>query len=89
MTTTTYRVTLTDGQIFHLRGDMVEASAPVTACFHDPRSAADWQSTPYQTGDCRHHVEEAARLVAVYFADGADDCTDVESVEPLCVDDDA
>lgn len=77
-----YRVTLTDGQIFHMQADMVQAAAPIKACFHDVNSDADWQSTPYQTADARHRETAAAELVAKYFATGPDDCTDVAAVDP-------
>jgi len=82
---TTYRVTLTDGQKFLMSANMVEASASISANFHGDD---DWQGTPFQTADARHNAYAAAELVAEYFSTGADDCTDVWSVDPIGNDND-
>ena len=79
----TYRVTLTDGQTFQMSADLVQATGGIEANFHG--GDGDWQITPYQTADARHSPVRAAELVAEYFSTGADDCTDVETVE--CTDD--
>lgn len=74
-------VELTDGQAFAMDADMSDASAPISANFHDAKSDSDWQPTPYQTADARHDIERAAQLVAEYFSEGESDCTTVKSVE--------
>ena len=73
----TYRVTLTDGQQFLMRGDFVQAASRLEANFHsDPDS---WQGSPFQVADARHSQEMAAELLAKHFAEGEDDCVTVGS----------
>ena len=74
-----YKVTLADGQKFLMDADLVQASAPIHADFHEEGDS--WQFTPYQTADASHDATKAAELVAEYFKADADDCTEVESVE--------
>ena len=76
---TTYKATLEDGQTFHFTADLVEASGQIWANFHDLDDDA-WQVTPFQTADANHSQMRAAELLAEYFANGDDDCTDVETV---------
>lgn len=77
---TTYKVTLADGQRFVFRANLTEAKAPISVNFHNPRDEDDWQSTPYQTADARHCEMRAAKLLAEHYAEGDDDCTDVDAV---------
>lgn len=78
-----YRVTLADDEAFYMSGHFDDAGVPISACFHDPSQEGDWQLTPFQTADARHSPFRAATLVARHFARHDDDCTEVESVEPV------
>ena len=79
---TIYKVTLDDGQVFHMSGNFAEASANIKAnWFPDDEDAeSHWHSTPYQTADARHSPMRGAELVAKYFAE-EDDCIDVYKCE--------
>lgn len=82
MTSTTYLVTLTDGQQFRMSANLAEASAPIQVSFPDQDDDGPvWQGTPFQTADARHSDHAAAALCAEYFSAGDEDCTDVRSVE--------
>ncbi len=85
-----YRVTLVDGSIFLMSGNMEQASAGIQVNWHDTAydRSGGWQSTPYQTADARHSPYDAAQLVAEYFKSGPDDCEEVEDVEKIDVEKD-
>jgi hypothetical protein len=77
---TLYRVTLDDGSKFLMEADLVQASAPISANFHDPNEDGNWQGTPFQTADARHDKHQAAKIVNDYFRGGPDDYSEVEKV---------
>ncbi len=74
-----YPVTMKDGSTFRMLADMSDSAAPIKASFF-PGEDDDGQSTPYQTADACHEPFRAAQLIARYFVDDEDDCTDVVSV---------
>lgn len=76
----TYQVTLADGQVFWMQANLVQASGPIRANFHDPDDDEAWQTTPYQTADAQHLTFAAASLCAEYFRASEDDCVEVADV---------
>ena len=57
-----------------------DATAAISANFHDPNSDQDWQLTPYQTSDVSG-AYEAARLVVDYFAEFGEETSTPITVE--------
>jgi hypothetical protein len=78
MPTTTYRVTLADGQTFSMFANLTEASAPLRANFSGEEDGD--VVSPYQTADAGHRKHRAAELLAEYFATEGDS-TEVVFVE--------
>lgn len=92
----TYQVTETSGEKWILIADMVQASAPIKYDYHQEKEGGSVTSTPYQTADARHQIDDAAVLVLHYMdrascaqdddheCDCADRITSVEILDERC-----
>lgn len=60
-----YKIAHRDGQTTYMSCDLAQAAAPIRAGF-DHGDGPEYDTTPFQTADVHHRLNEAAMLVLHY-----------------------